>query len=163
MDPGGRGDDPVGEPRGDPLGDRVAAVLAPSADHVVSLVELGDEPRDVGGIVLQVAVGRDDDLAAGVVEAGGEGGGLAEVPAQAQDAHPRVRGLDREQPLPRRIRGAVVHEDDLVGLAEGEEARRQLPMQVGQVLGLVVDGDHDGDPRRHHAHAASINGEANGP
>ena len=163
MDPGGRGDDPVREPRGDLLRDRIATLLAPSADHVVSLVQLGDEAWDVGRIVLEVAVGGDDDLAAGVVEAGGEGGGLPEVPAQSQHPHPRVHGLEREQPLQGRIGGSVVHENDLVGLAEGDEARRQLPVQIGQVLRLVVDGDHDGDPRRHHAHAASISGEANGP
>ena len=52
---------------------------------------LPDHRRDVGGIVLQVAVGGDDEPAAGVREAGGERRGLAEVAAEADHAQPRVR------------------------------------------------------------------------
>src|SRR5581483_282126 len=50
----------------------VDALLAPSADDVVTLGNFLEEHRDVGGIVLQVAVHGDDVLAARVIEAGGQ-------------------------------------------------------------------------------------------
>jgi hypothetical protein len=40
--------------------DPVLAVAPPAADDVEAVVELRDEPADVGGIVLQVAVHRHD-------------------------------------------------------------------------------------------------------
>jgi hypothetical protein len=55
-------------------------------------VEGGEQPADVGGIVLQVAVHGDDDRAARrYLDAGAHGGGLAEVAAEADDAEVRSR------------------------------------------------------------------------
>ena len=51
----------------------VDALLAPSADNVVAFGNFLQEARDVGGIVLQIAVHGDDVFAAGVVETGRQG------------------------------------------------------------------------------------------
>ena len=59
------------------------AILLPARDDVVALLHLGHERRDLGGHVLAVAVHRDDDVAAALVEPDAERGRLAEVPAQA--------------------------------------------------------------------------------
>ena len=88
-----------------------------------------------------------DDVAAGVVEPRGEGGRLPEVAAQAQDADAGVGGLDLDQARQRPVARPVVHEDDLVGTAVSFQAGGDLAMEVADVLGLVVDGDHDGDVR----------------
>ena len=72
------------------------------------LLDLLDHRRDVGGIVLQVAVGGDDEAAAGVREAGGERRGLAEVAAEADHAQPRVLRLERGQQRERIVGAAVV-------------------------------------------------------
>src|ERR1700693_1637476 len=57
----------------------VDAILAPAADDVVTLGNFLEEQRNVGGIVLQVAVHGDDVFAAGMVEAGSEAGGLSKI------------------------------------------------------------------------------------
>ena len=49
--------------------ERVAAVRLPARDEVEALVELGEQPRDLGRVVLAVAVDRDDDVARGLREA----------------------------------------------------------------------------------------------
>ena len=45
---------------------------------------------NLAGVVLQVAVHGDDELALRVVEAGGQRRGLAEVAAQFDDQHPAI-------------------------------------------------------------------------
>ena len=52
--------------------------------------ELGDEARDVGRVVLQIAIEGRDDLAARRVDAGLHGGGLAVVAGEAQHPHMRA-------------------------------------------------------------------------
>ena len=85
-DPGDAGDQPVGDGRGDAAGQETVPPLPPpAADDVIALLDLGDEKRDVVGIVLQVGVQADDDVAAGVVEAGDQGRRLAEIFPQADD------------------------------------------------------------------------------
>ena len=82
---------------------------------------------DVARIVLEIAVGRDDEAAARVREAGGERRGLSEVAPEADDAQPRVARLQRRQLLERLVRAAVVDDDDLVAAAEALERRRSAP------------------------------------
>ena len=56
-----------------------------------------DHRGDVARIVLQVAVRGDDVAPARMGEAGREGGGLAEVAAEADDTQPRVCRLQPRQ------------------------------------------------------------------
>ena len=51
-------------------------------------------------------------------EAGGEGGGLAEVAAELDDAQAGVRRLQPGQPLERLVGAPVVDRDDLVAAPE---------------------------------------------
>ena len=106
------GDD-VEDPRRDPAGERVAPLRLPAGDEVEALVELGEQPRDLGGIVLEVAVDRDDDLALRLLEARLQRRRLAEVPPQPDDANAVVRGVQPGQRGERAVGGAVVDEDDL--------------------------------------------------
>ena len=63
--PADAADQPVGDARRQLAGERrVLAVLAPAGDDVVALLELVEQARDVGRIVLEVGVHRDDDVAA---------------------------------------------------------------------------------------------------
>ena len=124
----------------------VLAVLAPAADDVgVFAFEEVEHCGDVGGVVLEVAVHGDDDAAAGEVEAGGEGGGLAEVAAKADEADLReARGCGAEG-VPGAVGGAVIDEDGLGGAAEGGEGGVDGLAERGDGLDLVVEGDSDGD------------------
>ena len=66
------------------------AVLAPAVDEVVAFVDLGEHRGDVFGVVLEVAVDRDDDVARGMFDAGAHRGGLAVVAAELDDAEARL-------------------------------------------------------------------------
>ena len=46
----------------------VDALFAPAADDVVTLREFFEEDRNIGGIMLQVAVHGDDELTSGMIE-----------------------------------------------------------------------------------------------
>jgi len=61
--------------------------------------------------VLQVAVHGDDELALGVVEAGGKGRGLAEIAAQFDDHHAAVHGGDLAEQGEGGVARAVVYKD----------------------------------------------------
>ena len=111
-------DEPVGEEGGNAFRDRVLAPLPPAADHVeVVPLELLDEERDVGRVVLQVPVRGDDHVAARAVEARREGRGLAEVAPQDDRAQPggrapparagsrACRRCSRRRPAPARTSG----------------------------------------------------------
>ena len=56
-------DHPVEDAAGIDLVPGVVPGLLPAADHVVALVELGQEARDLGRVVLKVAVEREDQVA----------------------------------------------------------------------------------------------------
>src|SRR5207253_2759140 len=75
--------DAVEHPREEPARERVAPARLPAGDEVEALVELREKARNLRGIVLQVAVDRDDGLPARLVEACTERGSLPEVPAEA--------------------------------------------------------------------------------
>ena len=103
--------------------ERIVPARLPAGHEVEALVELREELRDLGRIVLEVGVDRHDDLAARLEEAGLQRGRLPEVPAQADDHDVRVLvvepGEDREAAVGR----AVVDEDDLERLVLAARAR----------------------------------------
>ena len=97
-----------------------------------------DHAGNVARIVLKIAVGGDDETAARVREAGGEGGGLAEVAPEPDHAQPRVRRLQRGQLGERVVRAAVVDRDDLVRTAEPLEHRGELAIELRHVGRFVA-------------------------
>ena len=64
-----------------------------AARDVRALLDCRDQPRQVLGRVLEVAVHRHEDLAARANEPGVHRGVLAEVPLQADDADTVVGGV----------------------------------------------------------------------
>src|SRR5438309_5432792 len=75
----------------------IHADFAPSTDDVVAGGYLFKKQRDVGGIVLQIAIHGNDVLAAGVIEACGQAGSLPEVAAQFDDCDAAVYTCDFPQ------------------------------------------------------------------
>ena len=142
--------DRVEDLRRDAPRDRVAALRLPARDEVVALVELRQQPRDLGGVVLQVAVNCHDDVACRLGEAGVERRRLAEVAAQADDADVVVRVVEPRQRAERAVGRAVVDEDGLPGAAVAVERRGQLVVEQRDAALLVVHGDDDRD------HAARV-------
>ena len=148
VDAGDPAGDRVEELRRDPAAQRVASLRLPAGDQVEALVELGEQLRDLGGVVLEVAVDRDDHLALRLGEACGERRRLAEVPAQADDDDVAGSGVQPGQRRVRPVRGAVVDEHGLPGLAERLERRVELVVQQRDAPLLVVDGNDDRDHGR---------------
>ena len=149
-DPGDPARDGVEDLRRDPPRERVAPLRLPAGDEVVALVELGEEPRDLGRVVLQVAVNCHDDVSGGLAEARIERGRLAEVPAQPDDADVVVRVVQPGQRAEGAVGRAVVDEDRLPRPPVAGEGRGQLVVEQRDAALLVVDRDDDRD------HAARV-------
>ena len=124
--------DGVEDPRGDAPGQGVAALRLPAGDEVESFLELREQARDLCGIVLEVAVDRDDDVALRLREPRLQRGRLAEVAPEPNDANVVVCGV---QPCQRRegaVGRAVVDEDGLPGLVDLPESRGELVVAGGR-------------------------------
>ena len=138
------GHEPVGAARGEAAQPEIIdAILAPAADDVVALGNFFEEQRNVGGIVLQVAVHGDDVFAAGVVESSGEAGGLAKIAAQLDDGHAAVDGGNLAQQRERAVDRAVIDQHHLEGLAARFHHGLKPRVEVGDVLLLVVERNYD--------------------
>ena len=116
---------PVDQARGQRAAPGVVPGGPPAARHVVARVDRGDELRDVLREVLEVAVHRHDDLAAGPAEAGVHRGVLAEVPLEADHPHARVGCVQALERGERAVGGAVVDVDELERPAELVEGRNR--------------------------------------
>ena len=139
----GLGDEPVGDPRREAAHEVVLPVLAPAVDHVVPLVQFGQQPGDVGRVVLAVGVEGDDDPAAGMVEAGGEGCRLAVVAAEADGDDVVIFGGQLLQAGEATVLAAVVDEQGFIIEARTAQRGANLLGQRAQVVFLVVDGDDE--------------------
>ena len=80
-----------------------------------------------------------------MIEAGGEGRGLAEVAAQPHQLHPGVARPGVPHARRRAVPGAVVDEDDLEALAQAVEDVRHPGGQGLDRLRLVAHRHDDGD------------------
>ena len=138
-------DHPVRERRGQPAPQQgIAAPAAPAAHDVVApLLHDREQPRDVAGIVLLVAVHGHHRPPSREAEAGADRRRLPEVAPELDDADARVATVPRQRPLAGRVPAAVVDEDDLGRLGHGVEHPEQLLDHGVDVLLLVVEGDHD--------------------
>ena len=122
--------------------------LARAAGDVGAGLDRLDEPRQVLGLVLEVAVHRHEDLAARADEPGVHGRVLPEVALEADRAHAPVRRVDALELGERRVGRAVVDEDELERATRGVESGGGPLVELPDVLALVVDGNHDRDRRR---------------
>src|SRR5580704_7655291 len=138
------GHHPVGDAAGklahEPV---IAAGIAPAADEVEALLDFLEEARDFFGVVLEVAVHRDNDVAASEVEAGFERGGLAEIAAEADDIDAVIVLVNVGKNFERVIAAAIVDENELVGLADGVHDLGDLHVERRDVFLLVEERDHN--------------------
>ena len=126
---------------------------ADAGDHV-GVLERGEQQRQVGRVVLQVGVQRDDDVAAGARQARGQRRALPGVALERQRAHARVARLLGQHELARAVGAAVVHDHHLPRAAGRIERRAQLGEERRQALDFVV-GRHDGGERGAGVHEAA--------
>ena len=140
-------DEPVRRPRRETSEESVLTVAAPSADNVVTLVQLLEKPCDVCRVVLEIAVHWNDDLSAGVVEPGAECCRLPVVPAELDEPQSRLRSGESRQPGIGLVSTPVVDGDHLPRPAELLESLDGCLAERLDVLLLVVDGDDDRDIR----------------
>src|SRR5262249_14580647 len=94
----------------------IYAALAPPTDDVVALGNLFEENRNVGRIVLQIAIHGNNVFAASVIKPGSQRGGLPKISAQLDDGHSAVNGCDFAQHVERAIGGTVIHHHDFEAL-----------------------------------------------
>ena len=148
VDAGEAPEHPVDHPaRQRPAPRVVASLTAPTGD-VRARLDRPHELRDVLRLVLEVAVHRDEDLAACAREAGLHRGVLAEVALEADDAHARVGGVQVLEPRERPVARAVVHEEDLERAAVLLERSDRAPVELVDRRLLLEDRDDHGDARR---------------
>src|SRR4029453_603130 len=135
----------VEDPREQPAREWISPLGLPARDEVEALIELGQEAWDLGGVVLEVGVDRDGDIAGRMPEASCERRRFAEVAAQANHHDIRRRrgepGQSRKGPVGR----AVVDEDGLPRTAERLEGAAKLLVERLDAPFLVVDRNDDGD------------------
>jgi len=137
----GDADGGVEEAGGDYLAQGVMAYLLPAGYQVIALVEEIQEAGDFCGVVLEIAVHGENDVATGGGEAGLEGDGLAEVTAEAEGAD-LTGAMEAGNFGPGLVGGAVVYEQDFV--VRGENLLQGLAEGGDGVL-FVVNGDDDAD------------------
>jgi hypothetical protein len=139
------GHEPVGCARRDAAQKEVVGTLrTPSADDVVTFFKFREEVWDLVGIVLEIAVHGEDVVTLGVVEAGGERGGLTEVAAKFDDEHTAVYGSNFFKETVGSVAGAIVHKNELEGFADLLHDGLETVVEGGDVFFLVVKRNDDG-------------------
>jgi len=102
-----------------------------------------EQARDLGRVVLKVAVHEDDDVPARGFQAGCQGGGLPEVAAELDDDDLGMALAELLQQGEAAVLAAVVNVNDLVRPPERDQHTLELPVELGNALDLVVDGNDD--------------------
>ncbi len=138
----------VDHPRGKRATPGVAAGDAAPAGDVVAALDGREQPGNVLGRVLQVAVHRHDDLAARAGKTRVHRGVLAEVALEADGAHACIGRVEALELREGAVGRAVVDEDQLVRTVERVERGDRPPVQLVERSRLVVERDDDGDVRR---------------
>ena len=145
LDPGREPRGRVVDPRDEPSHERIVPIALPARDDVESVVELGEQVRDLGRVVLQVCIHRDDHLAGRDLDSGRERGRLAEVPAQTYDADVEVRRMEAHELAVRAVGRAVVDEHDLPVEVGRAERGVEFGVDLLERRLFVEERDDDGD------------------
>jgi len=96
-------------------------------------------------IVLEIAVHGDNHLAARIVKAGSERGGLAKVAAQLNHHHPRIQSGDLFEQQKGAVRAGVIHKDDLKIPVLRLHRLHDLGEEGNEAVLLVVKRHDDGE------------------
>jgi len=120
-------------------------VLPAGADALDKVIagQLAEQAREVGGIVLEIAIEGGEDAAAGGLKPGPEGGALARLAAEAEPANPGIALAGVLDGVPRPVAAAVVDKDDLVFDRFGVESGMDLRGEALDVVGFVEERHHD--------------------
>ena len=122
---------------------RILPHLPPAAHDVVPAIEHLDHLRDIARIVLEIAVGGDDDAAARVVEPGGKRRRLAEVAPEPDDAQMRIERLQPRQDREALVRAAVVDDQQLVRASPCRQRLGELPVELDERRRFVANRNDD--------------------
>ena len=117
----------------------------PHAADEIDALQFDDEPRQIGGVVLQIAVKRGEDGAGGGLDAGPKRGALPGIAGVPEAAHARIKPPRFRDPCPGVVGARVVHEDEFIRAQQRLHRRRDLPRQRRHVVRLVEHGDDDGN------------------
>ena len=138
----------IGDPRSAALRPAVLPPLAMPGDHqrggVGGLVRQMPQARNIGGVVLPVAVEGGDPGGAGRLDAAANCRTLAAVVPVPHEPQLRYRGRQPQDFGHRRVLAAVVDVDDLV-VEQPIERRSNLADQRCDIIVLVPDRDDDGE------------------
>ena len=117
----------------------ILPMVAPPRHDIVTLRKLVHDPRNIRGIVLQIPVERNNDVSLRVIDSCHHCGGLAEIAVETDHLVSWIACRNRLEVRFRRIRAAVVHEDDLE--VDGRLLQRgaQALVQREDIFFLVVD------------------------
>ena len=129
----------VGDAALQALEGRVLALRTVAADEIEAFIKLRDQGGNVSGIVLQVAVERDDDVAFRAVDASMHGGALAAVFFKDDHTHP-VATLHAGERL---VFGAVIDQHQLV-ITSGQRGV-DLLLHLHDIVLLIIKRHDDRD------------------
>ncbi len=139
-------DQAIGKVRGKPSGEpAILAVLSPAVDHVVTFFELLHDAGDILRIILKIRVQGNDDLSPGIIESGGNGGGLPEVANELQDTHPLIQGGQALEFLGAPIGASIVDEKDFATGFPGDQTLLEAIIKGFESLEFVKNGNDDGE------------------
>ena len=126
----------------------ILAALFPAGNEIIALVEFGEKAGKLVGIVLQVAIHRDDDISASDRESVGEALGFAEVAAMAKCSDAAVLRAKHFDLFPGAVFRTVVDKEQLKGDAFAIEHLKQTRIQRIEIAFFVVDRDDDAEQCR---------------
>src|SRR5439155_16303867 len=142
MNPRNHRDEPVGQRAWQIALERgVLPLLPPARDEIVTFIQFGQELRNIGWIILEIAIHGDEDISLGKTNPGHESRRLTGITAQLDKAQLRPRKLPDN--LARLIDAAVVHNNDLVGKAETFQAAKEGRQELLEVVRLVENRQND--------------------
>jgi hypothetical protein len=125
------------------LHERIATVKAPTGYHVIALVHFGKKERNIGRIILKIAVHSNDNLSRRRFDAGIKAGGLAEILPE-MDGYQRRKGIHFDRRL---VSRSVIYEDNFKGPSDLLNSLVNFLMQFLNVSLFVIKRDHYGKIR----------------
>ena len=110
-------------------------------DNVVSLFKLFEEGRNLGRIMLQIAIHRENAFALRMVEARRQCRGLSKVATKFHHQHPAIHRRNLFQQLVAAVGRAIVHQHQLKTLTDLLHDRLQLVIERGDIFFFIVKRD----------------------
>ena len=130
----------------------VEPAFLPAVDDIEALVQLLEKSRDLGGIILQVGIHHQNQVAARGPHSRRQSSCLAKIPPKPDCPHLGVICREFVNHIPGSIRRPIVHEQDLKYLPTSRAAAFDLRVQFSEAVLFIKNGDNDtqhaGNPGR---------------